>query len=293
MPPGSAGPGSGTDRTGGRGHRAGRPVRGQPGAAAGWAAPARAGAGRSVARTRRPQRSGVARRARIRWRAWLAAAAAAMILALSWSLLADHRALAPGREALLRTATDAVVLPWQVTTDPAAQGTSGDVVWSTQRQRGFLRFRHLAPMTLPSASTRSGSSTAPRRKPPRRRRRVRRGRGSCRDPGADPCPPAHRGADPVRGDGREARRRRGLRPAADRGGGPSAQLAPPRLGSWQTEGRGPTHGSSGSTMHTATLFRLGLVTLALTIATPSGQCLGGDRLFTVSPTMRCCAKWIP
>jgi hypothetical protein len=49
------------------------------------------------------------------------------------------------REELLRSAKDAVVLPWSATKDPAAGGASGDVVWSNAEQRGYMRFHGLPP----------------------------------------------------------------------------------------------------------------------------------------------------
>jgi hypothetical protein len=46
---------------------------------------------------------------------------------------------------LLATAGDAATLAWQATGDAAARGASGDVVWSPSQQRGYMRFRGLAP----------------------------------------------------------------------------------------------------------------------------------------------------
>lgn len=48
---------------------------------------------------------------------------------------------ARAREALL--AAKAQSLPWTLTQDPAAQGVTGDVVWSPEDQRGYLRFQNL------------------------------------------------------------------------------------------------------------------------------------------------------
>jgi hypothetical protein len=47
------------------------------------------------------------------------------------------------REALLREAADARTVAWTATKDAAAQGASGDVVWSGARQAGFMRIRGL------------------------------------------------------------------------------------------------------------------------------------------------------
>jgi hypothetical protein len=86
--------------------------------------------------------------------AWLAAAAC-LALAVGAVLWARGRTTAPAvtaapspaeaRAALLASAGDAATLAWQATADAAAQGASGDVVWSPSRQRGYMRFKGLAP----------------------------------------------------------------------------------------------------------------------------------------------------
>ena len=48
-------------------------------------------------------------------------------------------------------AADAVEIAWSVTEDPAAAGAGGDVLWSTARQAGFMRFRGL-PVNDPAVS---------------------------------------------------------------------------------------------------------------------------------------------
>lgn len=55
---------------------------------------------------------------------------------------------AEARAELLATAKDATTLPWTATQDPNAAGASGDVVWSASQQRGFMRFKGLAPNDL-------------------------------------------------------------------------------------------------------------------------------------------------
>ncbi len=49
------------------------------------------------------------------------------------------------RAKLLAEAADVQTLPWTATKDPAAQGATGDVVWSPSRQEGYLRFVGLSP----------------------------------------------------------------------------------------------------------------------------------------------------
>ncbi len=48
------------------------------------------------------------------------------------------------RAELLAAGGDARTLAWSATTDAAATGASGDVVWSAARQRGYMRFVGLA-----------------------------------------------------------------------------------------------------------------------------------------------------
>ncbi len=52
---------------------------------------------------------------------------------------------AEARAELLATAKDVTTLPWTATADPSAAGASGEVVWSPSAQRGFMRFKGLAP----------------------------------------------------------------------------------------------------------------------------------------------------
>ena len=58
--------------------------------------------------------------------------------------------LAEARQAFLSEAPDAITIAWQATDDPAVTTTDeagsglGDVVWDTQLQQGFMRFRGLA-----------------------------------------------------------------------------------------------------------------------------------------------------
>lgn len=50
---------------------------------------------------------------------------------------------AEARAELLRTAKDVVRIDWSATKDPAARSVSGDVVWSSTEQRGYMRFHGL------------------------------------------------------------------------------------------------------------------------------------------------------
>ena len=118
-------------------------------------------AGRSPEITPRPPRSRDVRR-RLREAApWVLAAAAIALAILGRrgrvegpvagpppAPTADAAAPAPetpasAREALLAIPGTAQ-LAWKATEDPSATGASGDVVWHSGAQRGFMRFRGLA-----------------------------------------------------------------------------------------------------------------------------------------------------
>lgn len=49
------------------------------------------------------------------------------------------------RDALLANAKDATTIAWTATKDANAVGATGDVVWSSSAQQGFMRFKGLAP----------------------------------------------------------------------------------------------------------------------------------------------------
>lgn len=77
---------------------------------------------------------------------WIAAAALVV-----WLLLPGGRppepdpepTLAQQRDSLIAAGTQVVQIPWSATEDPAAVAASGDVVWSTSLQTGFMRFAGL------------------------------------------------------------------------------------------------------------------------------------------------------
>lgn len=73
------------------------------------------------------------------WAGWVVAAGVLAVLLLRGGG-PDPRL---ERESLLAVA-DALQLDWTATEDPYAGSVSGDVVWSNERQRGFMRFRDLA-----------------------------------------------------------------------------------------------------------------------------------------------------
>ncbi|MBL9140264.1 MAG: anti-sigma factor, partial [Phycisphaerae bacterium] len=87
--------------------------------------------------------------ARLRWLAtagWLAAAACLAIATLAWRPFAVRE---PGpvslRSAMIEQAPiDLISWTWTATEDPAAQGATGDVVWSSERQEGYMRLCGLA-----------------------------------------------------------------------------------------------------------------------------------------------------
>ena len=92
--------------------------------------------------------SRVTRRETPVWReavAWFAAAASVALLLYQQAPPADSP-LSPAaqRAELLAGAADAITVAWSATEDPAGAAASGDVVWSGERQTGFLRFQGLA-----------------------------------------------------------------------------------------------------------------------------------------------------
>jgi hypothetical protein len=83
----------------------------------------------------------------------LAVAAAAILWARTQEpkVITNDRIVMPAtptpneaRAALLANAKDVTTLAWTATGDSAAQGASGDVVWSASQQKGFMRFVGLA-----------------------------------------------------------------------------------------------------------------------------------------------------
>ena len=80
------------------------------------------------------------------WGGWLAAAAALVIAVLGWTrepVPAKPISLAVQRDTLVREARDLLRVEWAAPEDPAYAAVTGDVVWSTQRQAGFLRLSGL------------------------------------------------------------------------------------------------------------------------------------------------------
>jgi hypothetical protein len=74
---------------------------------------------------------------------WIAAAA--LLVGFLLRALPEDRPDPPARRAtLVASARDLVRADWSGTDDPLASGVTGDVVWSTDRQEGYLRFRSLA-----------------------------------------------------------------------------------------------------------------------------------------------------
>ena len=72
---------------------------------------------------------------------WLVAAA----LLLLFNLPTETRGLDVLRANLIADASDVQSLEWSSTGDPAGASASGDVVWSSQRQEGYMRFSNLEP----------------------------------------------------------------------------------------------------------------------------------------------------
>jgi hypothetical protein len=99
----------------------------------------------------------------LQWSGWLAAAACLVIAATSW-LRAPREVtkvvtvnapppavsapktptVAEQREQLRRSGKDVIEVGWTTTKDPASRGATGNVVWSTSDQLGFMHFHGLA-----------------------------------------------------------------------------------------------------------------------------------------------------
>ena len=79
------------------------------------------------------------------WMGWLAAAASLVFAAYLWreNQPVPTPDLQTQRQHLLAEASDAVPLPWTATEDPAASSASGDVLWSNDRQKGYMRIQGL------------------------------------------------------------------------------------------------------------------------------------------------------
>jgi len=81
---------------------------------------------------------------------WVAVAASVFLAVGVWWSMRDRPSPAPAerrQELLARVSqpnSDVIQLEWTATKDPAANGASGDVVWSTTTQEGYMRFRGLA-----------------------------------------------------------------------------------------------------------------------------------------------------
>lgn len=77
------------------------------------------------------------------WVGWAFAAAFALLALAAW--LRRPSVLDPARDraALIARGGDVKVVPWKATADPAGASASGDVVWSADGQRGYMRFHGL------------------------------------------------------------------------------------------------------------------------------------------------------
>ncbi len=74
-------------------------------------------------------------------------AAAAMVLAVVgwWPALREQPPPTPTPMAIVDQAEDRLRVPWQASANPAAEGADGELMWSSNRQTGYMRFLGLAP----------------------------------------------------------------------------------------------------------------------------------------------------
>lgn len=78
--------------------------------------------------------------------AWFLTAASVALAVFAWNRPEALVAPVPSwraRQELLQQ-PDSTKLAWSSTDDPDAKGVSGDVVWNSQQQRGYMRFKNLA-----------------------------------------------------------------------------------------------------------------------------------------------------
>lgn len=90
------------------------------------------------------------------WAGWIAAAACLFLALLGWwpqlkerwnsTSVVPQRASSPSDEleTLLANAKDIVQKNWTPTKYPDVQSVNGDVVWSSEKQEGYMRFTNLA-----------------------------------------------------------------------------------------------------------------------------------------------------
>lgn len=91
------------------------------------------------------------------WLGWIAAAATLVFALTFWPraeapvnivesppvVVPTEQTATEARDVLIAEATDLVQLSWTATEDPAAAGAGGEVVWSTDQQKGFMSFSGL------------------------------------------------------------------------------------------------------------------------------------------------------
>ncbi|HEY4221132.1 MAG TPA: anti-sigma factor, partial [Myxococcota bacterium] len=73
---------------------------------------------------------------------WLAAAAALVVAAVTWTQQPRPLDAAVARAALAHD-PQATAIAWSQTADPLGRAVDGDVLWSNAKQEGFMRFRGL------------------------------------------------------------------------------------------------------------------------------------------------------
>ena len=78
------------------------------------------------------------------WMGWATAVAAAVVAVVGWQdqLIAPPE-LAEMRSALVETDSSIMKVAWTKTEDPLGTKVTGDVVWSDERQEGYMRFAGL------------------------------------------------------------------------------------------------------------------------------------------------------
>ncbi len=87
---------------------------------------------------------GIYSHSRREWLGWICCAASLLLALGLWSVNrrpVESSSAAAARDMLLASAADIVQIDWAAGTTPFSAEVVGDVVWSTERQLGFMRFR--------------------------------------------------------------------------------------------------------------------------------------------------------
>jgi len=78
------------------------------------------------------------------WAPWLLAAAA-LLLIFNWLPQSEQTVAEKRLELIAAAPEDLLDLPWTILEDPSSEGADGSLLWSDERQEGYMLFEGLAP----------------------------------------------------------------------------------------------------------------------------------------------------